>query len=72
MSERKKGIYDKYVVYRKDGKERHYGCPYFVLDMEHDPFAVPALKAYAKACRADGYEKLADDLDAYVEMKADE
>jgi len=40
--------------------EQH--CRYFVLDLEHDPFAVPALKAYAEACRGT-HPGLAHDLD---------
>jgi len=50
----KRGLYRKFTVTRTDGSsepgEKHYLCNYFVLDLEHDPFAGPALKAYAKAC----------------------
>lgn len=51
------GIYEKFIVRRTDGQSRkcgkHYGCRYFVLDMTHDPLAVPAIRAYADACAKD-------------------
>lgn len=60
------GIYGKFTVTRNDGKsapgEKHERCEYFVLDISHDPFAIPALKAYADACR-ESYPALARDLD---------
>jgi hypothetical protein len=60
------GIYNKYAVYRNDREDRpgykHEGCEYFVLDMTHDPFAVPALRAYADACMKEGYIPLAGEL----------
>ncbi len=47
-------IYDKFDVTRTDGNDgpgsKHDGCDYFVLDVTHDPYALPALKAYAAAC----------------------
>ena len=58
-------IYDKFQVFRSDGKhapgEKHHGCQYFVLDLRHDAFAYPALEAYASACEAT-HPMLADDL----------
>ncbi len=64
-----RGLYGKYVVERNDGRsaagERHHGCEYYVLDLNHDPFALPALRAYAEACRGQ-YPALAVDLDAIV------
>lgn len=51
---------------RDGGGDKHDGCGYFVLDLDHDPHAIRALQAYANAARADGYEALADDLDATV------
>ena len=66
MDKRQMGLYNKFAVKRTDGKdapgEKHEGCEYFVLDVTHDPFALPALKAYADACRAT-YPALARDLD---------
>lgn len=69
MDDKTKGIYNKYRVERMDPSPKHENCVCFVLDMEHDPFAIPALAAYAKACRAEGFEVLADDLESYVEWK---
>jgi hypothetical protein len=60
-----RGLYDKYAVTRTDGSsavgERHHGCEYFVLDLDHDPFAAAALRAYADACESE-YPLLARDL----------
>jgi hypothetical protein len=60
-----RGIYQKFRVERTDGRsapgEKHFGCEYFVLDLTHDPHALPALQAYAEAC-AESHPVLADDL----------
>lgn len=60
-----RGVYRKYDIRRTDGSSepggKHYDCTYFVLDIEHDPFAIPALRAYAEACR-ETHPKLANDL----------
>lgn len=53
--DRNRGLYEKFTVSRNDGRDsqdggKHYGCEYFVLDLDHDPHAVPALIAYAKSC----------------------
>lgn len=60
-----RGLYGKFTVRRNDGRdapgEKHYNCPYFVLDAMHDPFAAPALRAYADACESE-YPLLARDL----------
>jgi hypothetical protein len=65
----KMGLFGKFHIVRTDGKsapgQKHHGCDYFVLDLTHDPFAVPALRAYADACRQ-AYPLLARDLDAKV------
>jgi len=65
MGDRNKGIYNKFVVVRTDGQsdpgQKHNGCNYFVLDLDHDPFAMPAIEAYAVACQ-DEYRVLATDL----------
>lgn len=64
------GLYGKYIVTRVDGSsgtgKKHELCAYFVLDLEHDEYAIPALKAYAKACKAT-HPDLAKDLLALVE-----
>jgi len=59
------GIYHKFWVRRTDGSSRpggkHADCEYFVLDWNHDPFAIPAMRAYAEACQAE-YPELAQDI----------
>lgn len=59
------GIHNKFNVRRTDGSSspgrKHEKCAYFVLDLEHDPYAIPALKAYAEACK-DKLPDLARDL----------
>lgn len=65
MNKRSTGLYDKYRVTRNDWKdekgEKHEGCQYFVLDLTHDRYAIPALLAYEQACRGE-YPVLAADL----------
>ena len=65
MGDRTRGLYGKFYIERTDGKsapgEKHDGCEYFVLDMTHDKYAVPALRAYAEHCEAE-YPLLASDL----------
>lgn len=65
MSDKNRGLYGKFKVERTDGRsldgQKHENCRYFVLDLDHDPFAVPAIKAYAEACQ-EKYPSLADDL----------
>lgn len=64
-SDEERGVYRKFKVARTDGSHKkggkHENCSYYVLDLEHDEFAVPALKAYAKACKKK-YPELARDL----------
>lgn len=61
-----RGLYGKFEVRRTDGRsepgEKHENCRYFVLDVDHDPFSIAALEAYANACRA-RFPALAADLD---------
>lgn len=50
--DKEKGLYKKFYVRRIDdalGKHEH--CFKYVLDLEHDPFAIPALKSYIEACQ---------------------
>ena len=51
MDDKSKGLYEKFQVCRIDGSHlpggKHENCDYFVLDLSHDPHAIPALKAYA-------------------------
>lgn len=48
------GLYEKFYVKRTDRQDepgcKHENCKYFVLDITHDPFAIVALHAYARAC----------------------
>lgn len=67
MGDRSRGLYNKFVVHRQDGTDkkvgdRHLGCQYFVLDLTHDPHAIPAIRAYAMSAEVDGYVELAKDL----------
>lgn len=68
MGDKTRGLYPegKFDVRRKDGSSlpggKHEDCHYFVLDLTHDPFAIPAIRAYATACRAE-YPLLARDLE---------
>lgn len=70
----KQGVYHKYKVRRTDGRdgpcEKHENCGYFVLDLSHDPFAEPALRAYAAACRGE-FPLLADDLEVTADAVAE-
>lgn len=65
MSDKTKGLYNKFDVRRADGSSekggKHHGCEYFVLDLSHDPHAPAALVAYADSCEPD-YPQLAADL----------
>ncbi len=65
MGDKTRGIFDKFVVGRVDGSSepggKHADCDYFVLDVTHDPFAIPALRTYANACESE-YPLLAGDL----------
>jgi hypothetical protein len=64
--DKERGLYEKFTVSRTDGQsapgQKHDGCEYFVLDLSHDPHAIPALLAYAKSCGKDGYKELAVDI----------
>jgi hypothetical protein len=69
MGDRTRGLYDKFYVERNDGSsaegEKHDGCEYFVLDLDHDKHALAALEAYAASCEKE-YPLLATDLRAKV------
>lgn len=59
----------KYRVYKNlDPHGVHDLCDFFVLDLQHDMAALPALEAYADAIRSRQPE-LAKDLDALLEKK---
>jgi hypothetical protein len=59
------GVFRKFDVRRVDGSDepggKHYGCRYFVLDMDHDAHAPAALRAYADSC-AGTHPQLAAEL----------
>ncbi len=61
MGDKDQGIYRKFHVTRVDGKPKHDSCRYFVLDLDHDLHAIPALKAYARSCKQN-YPALAEDI----------
>lgn len=58
-------LFDKFAVHRIDGSDqeggKHHGCRYFVLDVDHDPYAKAALTSYASACES-AHPILAQDL----------
>jgi hypothetical protein len=70
------GLHAKYEVRRTDGRDGpggpHEECFLFILDVDHDPLAVPALRTYAEAARKAGYHALADDLLAYLDGDEEE
>lgn len=65
MGDKTRGLYGKFGIERTDGRhnqgEKHEGCEYFVLDLNHDFFAYAALIAYRDACQ-EAYPLLAADL----------
>lgn len=64
--DKSRGLYEKFKVERTDGRsakgEKHHGCRYFVLDVDHDPLAFNALRTYASEAREAGYEALAEGI----------
>lgn len=69
-----RGLYRKYDIKRTDGSSgkggKHEHCAYFVLDLEHDEFAIPALAAYARAC-SKTHPSLAADIRHMLRRQAD-
>ncbi len=69
LTDRAQGVFRKFNVTRTDGSSepggKHHGCSYFVLDVDHDPCAAPALKAYADAVEATHPVLAADMRDRY-------
>lgn len=63
-------LYEKFEVNREDGRsaegEKHEDCEYFVLDLDHDPHAVAALRAYAVSC-CRSHPELARDLNRKID-----
>lgn len=67
------GLFRKFDVRRLDGSDtrggKHYGCRYFVLDMDHDVHAPAALAAYGVSCAA-SHPQLSADLLAEFPQQA--
>jgi formylglycine-generating enzyme required for sulfatase activity len=72
MNDQKRGLYGKFAVVRADGRdgpgEKHEHCEHFVLDLDHDKHALPAIAAYVNSCK-DEFPQLAADLRAKVLAK---
>lgn len=64
----KRGLYRKFTVTRHNPSDKHNDCFYFVLDLDHDEFALASLATYAEAC-AEKYPMLASDLRGIVAMQ---
>ncbi len=65
LTDEDRGLYRKYRVEKVDDPTgKHDKCFHFVLDLTHDPYAIPAIRAYADACRG-RYPLLAKDLDTF-------
>ena len=63
-----RGLLAKFKVERLTPSSRgidHTGCRYFVLDITHDPHALPAALAYVHSCESE-YPFLAADIRAMV------
>jgi len=61
-SDKERGLYPRYTVKRNDDPDgKHDRCFFFVLDLDHDPFAFPALANYIEQCQKD-YPVLAAEL----------
>jgi len=60
-----RGFYKKYEVRRIDFKPGREDSQYFVLDVTHDPYAIPALQAYRDALPED-WHALRNDLDRLI------
>ena len=62
------GLYQKYRCERLNNPTRkHTDCEYFVLDWKHDKFTIPAMIAYADACKKE-FPELAKDLLRKIEQ----
>ena len=70
MNDNERGIYRKYEVTRlNDPSGKHEHCAFFVLDLVHDKFSTPALRAYAKACQKE-FPQLAKEIRWALRTKA--
>ena len=70
-SDKERGLYPKYTVKRNDDSEgKHSRCFNFVLDLDHDPFAYPALAAYIEHCKKE-YPLLAAELALQIVIRTE-
>ena len=69
LRDEERGLYRKYYVRKIDDPTgKHKNCFFFVLDLTHDPYAIPAARAYADACRG-RFPILAKDLESFSPSK---
>lgn len=69
VDDRSRGLYNKYRVERIGGTPgKHEHCMFFVLDVDHDPFAIPALIAYESFATM-SYPKLASDIRQLIDSE---
>lgn len=62
MDDKELGLYGKFYVKRLgDDVGKHDACRYFVLDINHDPYAIACLRTYSWQCR-ETYPELSKDL----------
>lgn len=65
LPDEQQGLFRKFEVRRTDGSDapggKHHGCDHFVLDVTHDPHALPAMIAYANSVK-DTHPALAADM----------
>jgi len=76
---RERGLFTKFTVYRRDGRDGHgrnrepvsdrqLGIGgYIVLDVGHDPLAYPAARVYAREAAHDGYSDLSRDINILLD-----
>lgn len=65
MKDKDRGLHQKYIVGRTDGKSVGF-C--LVLELK-DPNAWPAMLEYARTVREEGYVTLAEDLERTVDYE---
>ena len=63
------GLKRKYIITKTNGKSIDPDAVYFVLRVDKDPHAIPALKAYADSVEKDNPE-FASDIRALIEFKS--
>jgi len=70
VEDKRNKLQQKFYVDRIDGRDMPGGdradSKYFVLDYIHDPYAIPALEAYAFACYKE-FPNLSEELRALIE-----